>query len=151
MMRLFARADGFVGNVAGPAFHPIVYTEFARGPESLVEIRGNAKSRPKLFIERAQGGELRGMGGKFLAVVGKQKFLITCIPKPGELTLHHEARKLGHLEEPLRGLAEFGATGMLLHAHHASGISNQETLRGKGLDLRLREQIIDVPHGPVRI
>jgi S-sulfo-L-cysteine synthase (O-acetyl-L-serine-dependent) len=65
--------------------------------------------------------------------------------------LHHDAGSFGHLELRFRCLAQLGAAIVLFDAHDAARIADEKALGGKGFDLRLHEQFVDVPHGPVRI
>jgi len=140
-----------VGDVAGAAFYAVVDTELADRTQGFVVKGGDAEGGAEFFVKLAQIGEVSGKSGYLDAFVGEQEFLIAGVPEAGELPVEHDGGQDGHLEVAVGDLAEFGATAIFFHAHHAACAANAKTESGEAVHGFLFKTFVDVPHSRTRV
>src|ERR1700756_1643578 len=83
------RADSFVRHITGATFNAVVHGNLADRAKSFVVKSGHVERGAQFFIELAKILQVHSQRRQFQAIIGEQKFLITRIPQPRELSLDH--------------------------------------------------------------
>src|SRR4029077_17658181 len=114
------RADGFVWNVASPAFDAVVHGNLADRPESFVIKRWYVKGGAQLLVKLAKILQVHSQSRQFYSIIGEQKFLVPGIPQARELPLNHNGWQNRELEFAIGALAKFRAATVFFHTHHTA-------------------------------
>src|SRR5216683_2810910 len=145
------RADGFVWNVASPAFDPVIHGKLADRPESFVIKSWYVKSGAQLFVKLAKILQVHSQSGQFYSIIGKQKFLVAGIPQTRELSLNHNGWQNRELEFPIGALAKLRAATVFFHTHHAARAAYGKAKSGHAFNSLRIKALFDIPHGPTRL
>src|SRR5258708_13996456 len=145
------RADGFVWNVASPAFDAVVHGNLADRPKSFVIKRWYVKGGAQLFVKLAKILQVHSQSRQFYSIIGEQKFLVAGVPQTRELPLNHNGRQNRELEFPIGALAKFRAAAVFFHTHHAARTAHRKSKRSHAFNGFRVESLFNIPHGPTRL
>lgn len=147
----FMRADCFIWHIADTAFDAVVDADLAHGTERFVVESWDTQRGPQFFVEPSQAFEMCGQGGQLQTIIGQQKFLVACVPKPRKPALQHDRRHDCHLVEVVRTLAKLRAATVFFDAYHAARAANSEAQRRQIFHLLWCKSLFDIPHGALSL
>ena len=140
------RADGFVWNVASPAFDAVVHGNLADRPESFVIKSWYVKGGAQLLIKLAKILQVHSKSRQFYSIIGEQKFLVAGIPQARELSLNHNGWQNRELEFPIGALAKLCAATVFFHTHHAARAAYRKAKSSHAFNSLRIKALFDVPH-----